>query len=214
MLTLRGNIFNFKARRSLSKIPKHMIWLKKENDWQIRLTKVSILLCWWIMMARETIAAVHYAFPLCSKQNSAFYSTHWDFVFFDFVWKALYAGCAAKQKDTSTPMQTRCELSSACSQSRWALDMRAKTACTDIVFLGTINVLSRIWFALISLQPSEIQTSLFMHCQKQMFLLVHNGGTFLWRNRNVSWRATCHEGRKNYIYWSMLLILICFVCLK
>lgn len=160
------------------------------------LTKVSILLCWWVMMGRETAAAIHYAFPLCLKPNSAFCSIHWDFVFFDFVCNALYAKCAAKQKTTSTPMQNRCELLSACSQSRWALDTRAKTACTDIVFLGTVNVLSRIWFALISLQPSEIQTLLFMHCEKQMFLLVHNGGTFPCRNRNVSKESHLLQGQE------------------
>lgn len=178
------------------------------------LTKVSIFLCWWIMMVRETITAIHYAFLSCSKQNSAFCSIHWDVVFFDFVCKALYAECAAKQKTTSTPMQNRCELLSACLQSRWALHMQAKTACTDIVFLGTIYVLSQIWFALISPQPSEIQTLLFMHCQKQMFLLVHNGGTFLWRNKNVSKESHLSQGQEELSYWSMLLILIYFVCLK
>lgn len=81
-------------------------------------------------------------------------------------------------------------------------------------FLGTIYVLSQIWFALISPQPSEIQTLLFMHCQKQMFLLVHNGGTFLWRNKNVSKESHLSRGQEELSYWSMLLVLIYFVCLK
>lgn len=74
--------------------------------------------------------------------------------------------------------------------------MHAKTACTDIVFPGIINVLSRIWFALIGLQSSEIQILLFMHCQKQMFFLVHDGDTFLWRNRNVPKESPLSQGQE------------------
>lgn len=88
MLALRGNIFHIKARWSLSKIPKR-IWYGWQNGWQIFLSKVCALLCWWIMMVRETIVNILYAFPLRSKQISAFRSVRGDFVAFDFAYALL-----------------------------------------------------------------------------------------------------------------------------
>lgn len=63
-------------------------------------------------------------------------------------------------------------------------------------FPGIIKVLNRIWFALISPQSSEIQILLFMRCQKQMFFLVHNGDTSLWRDRNVSKESSLSQGQE------------------
>lgn len=186
-----------------------MIRLKKENDWQIWLTKVSIFLCWSIMMVRETIAAIHYAFPLCSKRNSAFCSIHWDFVFFDFVWKALYAGCAAKQKTTTTPMQNRCEL---LPTGLWT--SKPKQLAQTLFFLAPFMFWAESGLLLLAFSHQRYKHRCLCTVRSRCFSLCIMEGLSYGEIKMFLRRATCHEGRKNYIYWFTLLILIYFGCLK
>lgn len=174
MLTLRGNIFSFQASQSLSQILKNR-WCDLKNTigkygWS------KALFC--LLMNNDSEGNYHswsFCLSLAFKAKSAFCSAHWDFVFFALVWEALYAGCAAEQNPTSTPMQNWCELLSACSQSWWALDTQVKTACTDIVFLSPLMFWAKSGLLLVAFSHQRHKRCcLFTHCQKQMFLLVHS----------------------------------------
>ena len=192
-----------------------MIWLKKENDWCIQLTKVSILFCWWIMMVQETMAAIHYAFPLCPKQNSAFCSIHWDFVFFDFVWKVLYAECAAKQKKSPA---LRCKtgvnycLPAHSPAGLWMC--KPKQLAQASFFLAPLVFWAESGLLLLAFSHQRYKHCCLCAVRSRCFSLCIMEGPSYGEIEMFLRTATCHKGRKNYICWSMLLILIYFVCMK
>lgn len=52
-----------------------------------------------------------------------------------------------------------------------------------------------------------------MHWQKQMFLLVHNGETFLWRNRNVSKESCLSWVVREELHFLVLAVNLDLFCM-
>lgn len=178
------------------------------------LAKVSILWSWWTAMVRESVTGIHYAFPLCSKQNSAFCSIHADFVFVWLCEESVVCTMCCKT-ETHQHANTKAAWAIVCLLSPAGLwTHKPKQFAQTSFFVGTINVLSSIWFALISLSHQRYKHRCLGAVRSRCFSLCMKEELSYGEIEMFLRRATCHEGRKNYMYWFMLLILIYFVCLK